>query len=370
MERKDATSRLRMKNMIRFRLKSLETPMDRKKFVNILFKPVGVTAEMIFCLQDYAARGIYDVTLKFDDTCDTIFRACEEHKDELPMSLFFIEPLFTREWRPLYVFMYNPYVKEEEITMFLKKYCDFSLPPVKVMDEYGLWTGKWKYEVRLRTVSSKEGGVLHPPANFEIGANRGFLNYVGQLSACFKCGGWGHLVKNCKEVICRICRVKGHVADECNVPKKCNFCGEEGHMYKSCPRRQESYAEIVKEREREKKAAKEKKEEEKEEKRGGGKGRENANEKDPDIDKGKKETVGGALGGVESEMEDDSGFVKVKSKKKRRNTEGVDEREGGGREEESIRIRKKNIRETLIETEFKGQNLSESSGGEGVSKFK
>ena len=29
---------------------------------------------------------------------------------------------------------------------------------------------------------------------------------------------------------------------ECKVPKSCNLCGEAGHLYRSCPQRQASYA--------------------------------------------------------------------------------------------------------------------------------
>uniref|UniRef100_A0A803JC16 CCHC-type domain-containing protein n=1 Tax=Xenopus tropicalis TaxID=8364 RepID=A0A803JC16_XENTR len=82
------------------------------------------------------------------------------------------------------------------------------------------------------------GGFMHPPSNFLIGRNRGYLFYSGMPLYCRNCLRFGHTSENCSEarqVRCNKCGRPGHVAALCTFLKTCNMCGKEGHIYKDCP---------------------------------------------------------------------------------------------------------------------------------------
>ncbi|MBN3313979.1 ZCHC3 protein, partial [Atractosteus spatula] len=159
----------------------------------------------------------------------------KNNRDKKPLSDYVVEPLFVRENRPLTVHMFNPYVPEEDVEIFLRRFVDITAKSTKVIDRNRYWTGKRKYFVRLRTISAQEDGFLHPPATFYIGVNRGYLHYPGQPLTCRRCGKEGHFAANCKEVVCRKCGKTGHVGASCKKGKTCNLRGEEGHLYKDCP---------------------------------------------------------------------------------------------------------------------------------------
>ncbi|MBN3314465.1 ZCHC3 protein, partial [Atractosteus spatula] len=166
----------------------------------------------------------------------------QARKDLLPFKNFVIEPLFARELRPLTVHMFNPFVQEAEIVIFLKRFVDIQGSGIKVIDSQNYWTGKRRFMVRLKTNESVEGGFIHPPASFSIGPNRGFLVYPGQPMVCRNCAAGGHVAAECKVVCCRRCGGLGHKAEKCSRPLTCNLCGEAGHLYRTCPQRPRSYA--------------------------------------------------------------------------------------------------------------------------------
>ncbi|MBN3324692.1 ZCHC3 protein, partial [Atractosteus spatula] len=134
------------------------------------------------------------------------------------------------------VHMFNGNVPESIVSIFLKRFVDLQGEGKKVMDEENVWTAKWRYMARFRTCLMTPGGVLHPPATFTIGPNRGYLMYPGQPKTCRRCGQEGHLVVDCRTEICRRCGRTGHVAAVCHHALVCNLCGEEGHLYRNCPK--------------------------------------------------------------------------------------------------------------------------------------
>ncbi|MBN3317978.1 ZCHC3 protein, partial [Atractosteus spatula] len=135
----------------------------------------------------------------------------------------------------LVVQMFNPYVPEEDMEVFLKRFVDVTTKGVRITDRNGYWSGKFRYFVRLRTLSAQEDGYLHPPAMFFIGVNRGYVNYPGQPLTCRRCRGEGHFAANCREPVCKRCGTAGHQGAECKAARTCNLCEEEGHLYKDCP---------------------------------------------------------------------------------------------------------------------------------------
>lgn len=93
------------------------------------------------------------------------------------------------------------------------------------------------------------GGVRHPPANFSIAGNRGFLYYPGQPTYCRRCHKFGHTRDECNvEMHCRNCGEEGHEAGACLIKRACDICGQRDHTVKNCPkvrRAYVSYAEAV-----------------------------------------------------------------------------------------------------------------------------
>jgi len=57
--------------------------------------------------------------------------------------------------------------------------------------------------VKVTLKTDPSGGLLHPPSNFAIGGNRGFLFYTGQPRVCRICGQSGHEEANCSSSFCR-----------------------------------------------------------------------------------------------------------------------------------------------------------------------
>uniref|UniRef100_W5NLC3 CCHC-type domain-containing protein n=1 Tax=Lepisosteus oculatus TaxID=7918 RepID=W5NLC3_LEPOC len=143
------------------------------------------------------------------------------------------------------VHMFNPHVPEADISIFLKRFLDIQGEGKKVLDEEGIWNFKRRYMARFRPSKTSLGGVLHPPATFYIGPNRGYLVYSGQPKTCRKCGQEGHLVVDCVEQLCRRCGQIGHSAVSCREDMVCNLCGGQGHAYRACPRKIKTFASVV-----------------------------------------------------------------------------------------------------------------------------
>uniref|UniRef100_A0A6Q2ZND6 CCHC-type domain-containing protein n=1 Tax=Esox lucius TaxID=8010 RepID=A0A6Q2ZND6_ESOLU len=88
-------------------------------------------------------------------------------------------------------------------------------------------------------------GLLHPPAFFSIGADRGYLFYSGQPPFCRNCRSFGHQAAGCGMVRCRNCGLSGHVFADCKEPRVCNGCGVQGHIFCDCPARRRTYAAVA-----------------------------------------------------------------------------------------------------------------------------
>ncbi|MBN3314846.1 ZCHC3 protein, partial [Atractosteus spatula] len=238
-----------MRNSVRFVLRKLEVGkvfLDRAIFEQRIMAGIfGLTVKDVLCLQDFVGSGTMDLTLISESVCRKVWEKVLACKDSEPLNLFFIEPLFERELKPLYVHVYNPFIPEEEIAFLLKRFVDIQGAGQKILDPGGYWTCKRRYLVRFRACAASEGGVVHPPPNFYIGSNRGYLYYSGQPTGCRKCGKQGHFAAKCTSVICRRCGVEGHAAIDCTVSISCNLCGGSDHLYNKCPKRVRSYAEAA-----------------------------------------------------------------------------------------------------------------------------
>ncbi|KAK6454125.1 zinc finger CCHC domain-containing protein 3-like [Huso huso] len=228
----------RLLNTIRFigqEKDGVQFNIGRRNFAkDIIFEFLGVTAAQIYCYRDFPLRSTYEVTFMGDYLCQEAWNKCLESKDVSPISNFRVEPLFASRVRTVTVCMQNPYVKEQDIRLFLRKYCDVLGVGQKEMDYDEMWNGNRKYTVRFKR---KIGGFECPPASFYIGGVKGYLYYYGQPKTCRKCGEQGHIAVMCPNIFCRNCLETGHEAKECKKPKSCNLCDSTEHMFKDCPGR-------------------------------------------------------------------------------------------------------------------------------------
>lgn len=83
---------------------------------------------------------------------------------------------------------------------------------------------------------------MHPPANFSIGGNKGYLHYMGQPYFCRTCFCYGHTKDDCgQEVTCRNCKRSGHEAGRCPFALTCDISGLTDHTCRNCPNIKRQY---------------------------------------------------------------------------------------------------------------------------------
>lgn len=169
----------------------------------LLRKVFGVSASLVFCLQDFSSSGFMDLTFFQLRDCVAFFEAWEKKKDHQHLKGLQLFPAFAQDFLPLIIHLYNP---------------------------------KRRYLVKL-----------HPPCSFFIGSNRGFLHYPGQPVYCRRCGAQGHMKADCAGQQCRFCGSSDHVATDCPEPQSCSLCGGKEHLFRSYPNRQKTYASLFKE---------------------------------------------------------------------------------------------------------------------------
>ncbi|KAG2459812.1 ZCHC3 protein, partial [Polypterus senegalus] len=155
-----------------------------------------------------------------------------------PLSLFKVQPLWKREWKVMTVHMFNPWVEDDAIMAFLRRYATAVFFLRRVTDDEGIWNGCRQFKVQLKKDSSSVDGLTHPPSSFSLGPNKGYLFYGGMPTRCGKCGKDGHVARYCSVMICRNCNKVGHKARDCPTPRCCHICGQTNHLYHACPDKQ------------------------------------------------------------------------------------------------------------------------------------
>ncbi|KAE8296875.1 hypothetical protein D5F01_LYC05645 [Larimichthys crocea] len=182
-----------------------------------------------------------DCALQYDQV-----QATFEEKAELePFSRFRVVPLCQRNLKIVTVQVYNPYVGDEAVAEFLRRYGQVDTQTKYLRDSFGIWTGRRQFRVLLGEDPDSADGLRHPPAYFSIGADRGFLFYSGQPVFCRQCRSFGHLATGCVQVRCRNCGGTGHNAASCEAQRTCHGCGGGGHLRRDCPSFARTYAAVA-----------------------------------------------------------------------------------------------------------------------------
>eukprot|EP00079_Xenopus_tropicalis_P031967 XP_017945738.1 PREDICTED: uncharacterized protein LOC101730743 [Xenopus tropicalis] len=231
----------RLKNTVRIEVEEKHRRLKDLRFVvrEVLFGVFGLKSGEILCLQDQERKGVYTITFTSLACCENIYAVLIKKdltEDRLDGLKFFL--LYGLEDVSLVVHMFNPHIDTADISTFLLRYCTEVRFSHCLKNELGYWNGKRKFFVKFKRDPEGIGGFMHPPSNFLIGRNRGYLFYSGMPLYCRNCLRFGHTSENCSEarqVRCNKCGRPGHVAALCTFLKTCNMCGKEGHIYKDCP---------------------------------------------------------------------------------------------------------------------------------------
>jgi len=243
-----------LRNTLRFQMKeSAVEMMEREVFARvILLDKLKLKVDEVYCLQTNRMEKCFDVTLTTVELYKEVMDKVGKSGKDGIMGKFNVVSLDRPNFRVITLHMFNPYVTDEALTTFLANYAEVLTPARYLKDGVGLWTGKRQFQVLLKTNESGFEGLMHPPAYFNIGADKGFLFYSRQPPFCRRCRRYGHDDGRCGEERCRRCSKLGHTAKECSMPKTCHSCGSLDHLMKDCKagRRQHGRGRGVEETER------------------------------------------------------------------------------------------------------------------------
>ncbi|CAI5681862.1 uncharacterized protein LOC112843455 [Oreochromis niloticus] len=132
-------------------------------------------------------------------------------------------------------------IPDQDIELYLKRYCEILQPPVKPVDKFGLWYGVRKYKVRMRR--DEAGHIISIPNSISLGPYNGRIIYPGQTVRCFICQDPDHQARECSTIKCWKCGELGHKAKICLNESECSLCGAKGHTFFKCPK---SFVNILK----------------------------------------------------------------------------------------------------------------------------
>lgn len=234
-----------------FPIEGVGEMMEREVFARVvLLDKMKLKVEDVYCLQSNRQERCFDVTLNTVELHKAVMEKVGESDKVGLMGRFNVISLDRPNFRVIMMHMFNPYVTDEALIAFLARYADVLTPARYVRDSVGLWTGKRQFQVLLRADENGFEGLMHPPAYFNIGADKGYLFFSRQPPFCKRCRRYGHNYGRCEEERCRRCSKLGHTARECSIPKACQCCGSLGHLMKECKEYQKQYGEWKKQRQR------------------------------------------------------------------------------------------------------------------------
>lgn len=112
------TMLVRLKNTVRLQVKADASADIKRRFgrdfvvAELLREVFGVTASLIFCLQDFSTSGFMDLTFFQLRDCAAFYEAWGKKKDHQRLRGLELFPAFAQDFLPLTIHLYNPFVED------------------------------------------------------------------------------------------------------------------------------------------------------------------------------------------------------------------------------------------------------------------
>lgn len=212
----------------------------------IILGHLRLKVEDVLCIQWNQQEKSFDVTLRNGEVYGRVAEVCQKDARMKPLACYKIFNLDKPNFRVITVHMFNPFVTDLALSQFLGQFGEVVTAARYVKDPMGFWTGRRQFQVLLNSDSDGPDCLRHPPAFFSLGGDRGYLFYSRQPAFCRRCRQSGHTEEHCSGDCCRFCGQGGHDAKDCTAPKACHSCGGVDHLYRSCPGRKKTFAEVAK----------------------------------------------------------------------------------------------------------------------------
>lgn len=112
--------------------------------------------------KDFVTAGFVDFTFTAFSDCASFFDQCTQKSEDEALRGLCVVPLFAVEGVPIVVHLYNPFVADEDIRVFLAWYCITVSEGEKIRGRFGIWNGKHRFLANLWVDPAVPGGTATP----------------------------------------------------------------------------------------------------------------------------------------------------------------------------------------------------------------
>ncbi|XP_062865390.1 zinc finger CCHC domain-containing protein 3-like [Trichomycterus rosablanca] len=204
---------------------------SRDEVAEKLFMSQSVSGEDIFSFISLPNRKDFELCFRNERSLRVFMNIYNSNKEQWRDFEIFSPLQF--DIKTVIVKFWTGRIPDEDVELYLRRFCDIVKPAIKPVDRFGIWYGIRKYQVRIKKdLNNQDIGI---PNNISLGPYNGKIIYQGQISRCYTCQATDHIAKECKEVKCWQCSSFGHKAKDCNNTAICNLCGTVGYTFFMCP---------------------------------------------------------------------------------------------------------------------------------------